>query len=309
MSTFKSNAAKPAPRSGGRDDAHAPRRALVTGASSGLGAALARRLAERGIEVWLAARRADALDAQVDAIRARGGRAHPLVLDVSDFDAALERLARLDRETGGIDLVIANAGVAGQRAAIPLSRAPWQGTSEILRVNLCGATASLAAFIPGMLERGHGHLVGISSVAAEFPNPRTPVYGASKAGLSFLLKSIDLELRPRGVAVTRVEPGFVRTPAAEGVSEPMPFIVELETAVAIIDRAIVRRRRVVRFPWPWRMLLRAVAALPVAISGPLIRRLAAEREPVDAALVAPYSSVISSSQAASRPVETDSSFA
>jgi short-subunit dehydrogenase len=250
---------------------------LITGASSGIGAALARRLAARGVEVWLAARRVDLLDAEVAAIRAAGGRAHALLLDVSDADATFERLARLDRETGGIDLVIANAGVAGLPAALPFARAAWQNTAEILRVNLCGAIASLAAFVPGMLERGHGHLVGISSVAALLPNPRTPVYGASKAGLSFLLRSIDMELRPRGIAVTRVEPGFVRTPAADGVREPMPFILETDAAVAIIDRALERRRRLVRFPWQWTLLLRCVASLPVVLSGPLLRRLSVER--------------------------------
>ncbi len=253
-------------------------RALVTGASGGLGAGLAQRLAARGIEVWLAARRADQLALQVEAIRASGGRAHSLVLDVSDADATLECLQRLDRDTGGIDLVIANAGVAGMRAAQTFSRAPWANTQEILQVNLLGAAATLAAFIPGMLARGHGHLVGISSIAAEFPNPRTPVYGAAKAGLSFLLKSIDMELRPRGIAVTAVEPGFVRTPATDGVSEPMPFIVETAAAVARIDRAIQRRQRMVRFPWQWTLLLRLLAKVPAALSAGMIRRLSAERD-------------------------------
>lgn len=252
---------------------HNTSRALVTGASSGIGAALAHRLAAHGCEVWLAARRADQLDAQVRSIAATGGRAHALVLDVGDCDATVERLTELDRETGGMDMVIASAGIAGMPAAVPLSRASWENTSAILRVNLCGAMASFVPFIPGMLQRGHGHLVGISSIAAEFPNPRTPVYGASKAGLSFALRSIDMELRPRGVPVTIVEPGFVRTPAADGVNEPMPFILETDAAVARIERAIIRRARMVRFPWQWTMLLRCVAQLPAAVSGPLIRRL------------------------------------
>jgi short-subunit dehydrogenase len=252
-------------------------RALITGASGGLGAALAQRYAARGVEVWLVARRADHLAAQVAAIRAAGGRAHALQLDVSDADATFELLSRLDAETGGIDLVIANAGVAGARAAIPFARAGWPNTSEILRVNLFGAVASLAPFVPGMLRRGYGQLVGISSIAAEFPNPRTPVYGAAKAGLSFLLKSIDMELRPHGIAVTVVEPGFVRTPAVEGVSEPLPFMLETAAAVAIIERAIRKRRRIVRFPWQWTLLLQLVASLPVALAGPLVRRLSAER--------------------------------
>jgi NADP-dependent 3-hydroxy acid dehydrogenase YdfG len=140
-------------------------RALVTGASGGLGAALAQHYAARGVEVWLAARRAEHLAAQVAAIRAAGGRAHALLLDVSEADTTFERLTRLDAESGGIDLVIANAGVAGARAAIPFARAAWSNTSDILRVNLLGAVASLAPFIPGMLQRGRGQLVGITAPA------------------------------------------------------------------------------------------------------------------------------------------------
>ncbi len=174
--------------------------------------------------------------------------------------------------------MIANAGVAGLRAAIPVSRAPWENTREIVEVNMLGAVASLLAFVPGMLARGHGQLVGISSIAAEFPNPRTPVYGAAKAGLSYLLKSMDMELRPRGIAATVVEPGFVRTPAAAGVREPMPFILETSVAAARIERAIRRRSRMVRFPWAWALLLRVVAKLPAVLSAGFIRRLSAERQ-------------------------------
>lgn len=251
-------------------------RVLVTGGSSGLGAALALRLAAHGCEVWLVARRVDRLESQVRAIRAAGGRAHALPLDVGDCETAIERLTQLDRETGGMDMVIASAGIAGMPATIPFSRASWENSSAILRVNLCGAIASFVPFIPGMLRRGHGHLVGISSIAAEFPNPRTPMYGAAKAGLSFALKAIDMELRPRGVPVTIVEPGFVRTEAAEGVTEPMPFILETDAAVERIEQAIRRRARMVRFPWQWTLLLRGLAQLPAALSGPLIRRLSAE---------------------------------
>lgn len=254
-----------------------PARALVTGASSGLGAALAQRLAGRGLEVWLAARRRELLDRIVETIRSTGGRAHALELDVERSDEAFERLRDLDGLAGGIDLVVANAGVAGAPAATPLSRMPFEDASRILRTNLLGATATLSAFVPGMLARGHGHLVAISSLAARIPNPRMPIYGAAKAGLSYLVESLDMELRPRGIAVTLVEPGFIRTPAAEGITDPMPFLLETSAAVALVDGAIQRRARVLRFPWQLELALRAAAAMPSGLIAPVIRRLSAER--------------------------------
>jgi short-subunit dehydrogenase len=248
-------------------------RALVTGASAGLGAALARRLAMRGLEVWLVARRRPLLERVVSDIRERGGRAHALTLDIGDFEQTHASLRQLDHECGGIDIVVANAALAGLPATIPLSRAPWQNTSELLRVNMCGAVATLSAFVPGMLERGRGHLVGISSLAAAIPNPRTPLYGATKAALSYFLASADIELRSRGITVTAVEPGFMRTPAAEGVSDPMPFILDTEASVSLIERAIERRARILRFPWQLVWLLRASKLLPRAFSRALIKRV------------------------------------
>jgi short-subunit dehydrogenase len=246
-----------------------PRRALVTGASSGIGAALARRLAARGVEVWLAARRADALEAEVAAITKAGGRAHVLVLDVSDHAATASRLALLDEETGGIDLVVANAG--GGKAEL-LAHTRWTDVRATFELNLVGGANTLMAFIPGMLARGHGQLVGISSIAAELPNPRGASYGAAKAGFTYFLESADMELRPRGIPVTIVHPGFVRTPAHDKTTFPLPFIVELERAAEIIDRGIARGARLVRFPWILSFVSRFTAWLPRAIMAPLIRR-------------------------------------
>jgi short-subunit dehydrogenase len=256
-----------------------PKRALITGASSGIGLALAHRLARRGLEVWLAARRIELLQKEVDAINAAGGRAHAIALDIADVDATVERLARLDVESGGIDLVVANAGMAGARGAIPLPECSWPDVRDMLHTNLVGAAATIYPFIKPMLGRGHGHLVGVSSLGADMPVARAAPYGASKAGLTFLLESADLELRAAGVAVTIVHPGFVKTPASdqlEGLT-PMPFKVPVERAAAIIDRGIQRRARMVRFPWILGVLARFTAALPRWLTSPLIRFTSAPR--------------------------------
>lgn len=245
------------------------RRALVTGASSGIGAALSRRLAARGVEVWMAARRADALAAEVEKIERAGGKAHALVLDVNDLQGTAERLAALDEETGGIDLAVANAG--GGKATT-LESGDWKAACDTFHLNLLGSAATLVPFVPRMLARGHGQLVGISSIAAELPNPRIASYGAAKAGLSYFLESADIELRARGVAVTLVHPGFVRTPAHDKTTLPLPFIVDVDVAARIIDRGIERRARLVRFPWILSAISRLTRFLPRALTSPLIRR-------------------------------------
>src|SRR5262245_39810307 len=111
------------------------RRALVTGASGGLGAAIAAKLAGRGIEVWLAARRKAALEEQAHRIEAAGGRAHVLTLDLARPDEAAAAVERLDDELGGIDLVVANAAVAGAPAAVPTERLTWPDVRDLLEVN------------------------------------------------------------------------------------------------------------------------------------------------------------------------------
>lgn len=252
----------------------APRRALVTGASSGIGLQLARRLAARGIEVWLAARRQSLLDAEVAAIVAAGGRAHALVLDVADADATVARLGALDDEVGGIDLVVANAGMVGAVGAQPLDQTSWAEVRGMLHTNLIGAAATIHPFVARMLARGHGHLVGVSSLSADCPIARGAAYGAGKAGLTFLLEAADIELRARGVDVTIVHPGFVSTPSGdqlEGVA-PRPLLMSADRAARIIDRAIVGRARLVRFPWIMGFVARLGAWLPRFLMRPLIRR-------------------------------------
>jgi short-subunit dehydrogenase len=248
-------------------------RALVTGASSGIGAALARRLAARGVEVWLAARRRPMLEACRDEILAAGGAAHVLELDVSHTDETAERLAGIDAEVGGFDLVIANAGIGGKAAAQRPSRVGWSDVRDLLQINLLGAAATLVPFVGPMVARGRGHLVGISSLAGDLPVPRGAAYGASKAGLTYLLRAIDVELRPLGVVVTAVLPGFVRTDMTSDLREAqMPFLISLPRAAELIDRGIRRRARIVRFPWQTALLAKLGSALPYALSDALLRR-------------------------------------
>jgi short-subunit dehydrogenase len=245
-------------------------RALITGASSGIGAALARRLALRGFEVWLAARRLPDLEKEARAIESEGGRARALSLDVSKPEAAGEAVAALDHEIGGFDLVVANAGVGGPQK--PVAQQTLAAFREVIEINLLGAVATILAVVPGMVARGRGHIVGISSLAAECPLPAGADYGTSKAALSFFLASAASDLIPRGVWVTDVHPGFVKTPLTAKNKFPMPFIVELDEAARIIDRGIERRKRVVRFPGPLGAAITGGNLLPVPWRDALINR-------------------------------------
>jgi short-subunit dehydrogenase len=254
-------------------EAAVAKRALITGASSGIGEALAQRMAGRGVEVWLAARRRQLLEKLAESIIAAGGKAHVLELDVSRADQTAERLTALDAETGGIDIVVANAGVGGKTAAQRPSRYSWHGVRDLMATNLMGAVATLVPFIAPMVERGHGQLVGISSLAGEFPAPRGAVYGASKAGLTYFLRAIDVELRALGVPVTAVLPGFIETPMTNDFRrDQMPFAMPLSRAVAIIDRAIQRRARMVRFPWVMASAASISRPFPGALTDLVLRR-------------------------------------
>src|SRR5262249_24398947 len=124
-----------------------------------------------------------------------------------------------------------------------------------------------------MIARGHGHLVGVSSENADCPTGRSAPYGASKAGLTFLLEAADIELRARGIAITIVHPGFTKTAATDEMQGQggRPSMVPGERAAKIIDRAIQRRTRIVRFPWILDAIGRFAAWLPRFIMRPLIR--------------------------------------
>ncbi len=240
--------------------------ALVTGASTGLGKGLAAWLAARGVKVYAAARRAELLEALREETQ---GNVEPLVLDVSNSDETVTTLRKLDEECGGLDLVVANAGVGGDTTGRHID---WPTVERIIDVNVRGAAATLCAALPGMVARKRGHLVGVSSLAAFRGLPRSAAYCASKAFLATFLESIRLDVKKVGIKVTAIYPGFVKTDLTAKVKHPMPFLMDCADAVALMGEAIERQDSELAFPWQLAMAARTLKVVPQGLYGTLARR-------------------------------------
>ncbi len=251
------------------------RTALVTGASSGIGRGLSRRLARDGAEVVLCARRTEELAAVAEEITRAGGKARVLTLDVADAERTVAAIRAIDAELGGLDLVVANAGIG---RTIPIQKLTWESIAPMIHVNFTGAIATLTAALPGMLERRRGHLVAVSSLAAVTALPASAAYCATKGGLSTFLDSMRIDLEGTGVRVTTVQPGVVRTPMSEKAKKMPPFMMACETAVDLIVDRLARAPAVIEFPFPMSATLHLVAALPRPLRDAAIRRFPVPEE-------------------------------
>ncbi len=232
---------------------------MITGASSGIGRGLALELARRGARIGLVARRADVLEEVIREIEAVGSKALGLPADVQDASSLVAAADRLRTEFGPIDLLIANAGIGPTRDAAEIDA---QEIAGVVNVNVIGASNSVAAVIPAMVARGSGHLVVISSLAAYRGLPKSAAYCASKAAVSAFFESLRLDLAPRGIDVTIIHPGFIKTPLTSGRDAQMPFLMELDDAVRKMVRAIEKRRKRYSFPWQLATLVRAGLIMP-----------------------------------------------
>ncbi len=245
-----------------------PRTALITGASSGIGRAVAIWFAKRGVRVYAAARRTAMLEEL-----ARGGHGDivPVAMDVAKQAETVAAIQKLDDECGGLDLVLANAGLGD---ATPAALATWPMVERVLNVNVMGAAATLTAVLPRMLERGRGRVAGISSIAALRGLGAYSCYSSSKAFLSVFLESLRVDLNGTGVTATCIQPGFIATEINEklvGVA-PMPFRMAPELAAAKIGKAILSGKRVLTFPWQLALGGGLLGAIPAAIYEPMGQR-------------------------------------
>lgn len=237
--------------------------ALVTGASSGLGRALALRLAADGVDVVLGARRVEALSTLRDTIVEAGGHADVEPMDVSRCDDLVQQIAAIDERKNGLDLIVANAGIGPPADAEPYS---WRAISGPCHVNFCGAAATLTAVLPQMVQRGRGHLVGICSLASFGALPASASYCAPKAGLSMLLDCLRLDVEQHGVTVTTVNVGFVSTPmVAHRPTSEMPQLLTPEAAATHIVSRLQHKPSDITFPQPLALSVRLFSKMPLAL--------------------------------------------
>jgi len=243
--------------------------AVVTGASRGIGAAIARALAREGLQLLLVARDPDRLSSVTAEITGAGGTASYLVQDLSAPDAA-ENVVRAAREhLAAPYLLVNNAGIA---TAQRFDRRPREAWEAELLTDLLAPLRLTHAFLPTLLSQGRGHVIFVGSATADEPLPRLAVYSAAKSGLRGFGRALDLELARRGVRVSVVEPVFVRTelgrrpndteaPLERRAREHPRTVLEPDVVARAVVRLLEHPRPVVRVPWAWavgRLLLGAV---------------------------------------------------
>jgi NAD(P)-dependent dehydrogenase (short-subunit alcohol dehydrogenase family) len=250
--------------------------ALVTGAASGLGRQLALNLAAEGAIIAAVDLQAEALEKLAADLGGKG--CAWAVADVTTFAALREAVDKLQDRLGPVDVLIASAGIGVETSAQDFHAADFEA---VARVNLIGVANSVAAVLPGMLARRRGHLVAISSLASFRGLPRMAAYCAAKSGVNALMESLRFELKPSGIAVTTICPGWIRTPMTANLKLPMPNILEVEDAARRILDAVRRRRALYAFPWSSAWRVRLLRWLPPGLGdllmGRMLRALEAKR--------------------------------
>lgn len=239
-------------------------RIWIAGASQGIGAALARKLAVEGAQVVASARSQDklvALAASQPGITAEA-------VDVTDRDAVAALVARLD-DVAPIDIAVLNAGshhpVDGRKFKVDELR-------KLVELNLFGVANCLEALIPRMTARRRGRIAVVASIAGYVGLPTSAYYGASKAALINMTEALRFDLAKAGVTLQLVNPGFVKTPLTEKNEFPMPFLIEAEAAAEAIAKGIRGNGFEIVFPTTFAIIMKALRLLPYPLYFPLVSR-------------------------------------
>jgi short-subunit dehydrogenase len=230
---------------------------FITGASSGIGAALAREYAARGARLGLVARR----QAQLDELAASlPGSHHCYAVDVTDRDAVIGAARQFEAATGGADIVIANAGIS--IGVLTEYYEDLETFGQVLQTNVVSVAHTFHPFIAPMRKRGRGKLVGIASVAGIRGLPGSEAYCASKAATISYLESLRVELAGYGIRVVTIAPGFVRTPLTARNPYSMPFLMDADRFARAAVGAIEAGRSYTVIPWQMALVAKLLRVLP-----------------------------------------------
>lgn len=238
----------------------APRRVFITGASSGIGAALAAFYAAQGAQLGLVGRNIDRLNALAANLSAETAI---YVLDVRDADSLRQAADDFMQRFGVPDIVIANAGVS--RGTLTEYAEDVAAFRAVMDINVLGMVHTFQPFIAAMRKTGAGALAGIASVAGLRGLPGASAYSASKAAAIAYLESLRVELVSSGLSVTTICPGYIRTPMTDVNPYPMPFLMDADVAARKMARMIERKRRYVILPWQMAVLGRLMKILPAPV--------------------------------------------
>ena len=242
------------------------RLAWITGASSGIGHGLAERLAERGTRCAITARTASKLD---DVAR-KSELIEPYPADVTDRPAIARTVDAIEAAHGPIDLAILNAGTWKPMRAFNYDT---EQVERSMQVNYMGVVNGLDALLPRMIERDHGHIAIVASVAGYRGLPQGAAYGPTKAALINLAESLATDLDGTNVKITVINPGFVETPMTEPNEFPMPFIVTADRAVDEILKGLDSGKFEIAFPRTFAMLLKVMRRAPYPVFFWIVRNL------------------------------------
>jgi short-subunit dehydrogenase len=241
---------------------------LITGASSGIGAALARAYARAGVTLLLWGRDAARLDAVASQCRTQGASVTTQVFDLRDAAGFAELLAAAP----ALDIAIFNAGLGGSAPADVFAETP-EAALALAEVNFTAPVVGANVIAGAMAARGSGHIVLVGSITESFPLPMAPTYAATKAGLKMFAEALGIRMARHGVKVTLVSPGFIDTPMSRKVIEPKPFLISADAAAATIVRKIEAGARTIVVPWQFAVIRGFANLLPRALLRAILSRV------------------------------------
>lgn len=235
---------------------------LITGSSSGIGAALAQLYADHGVTLLLTGRDSNRLEDIARECRAKGAHTHTSLINVTDRDAMAQKILEWD-DAFEIDLVIANAGISAGAETF---------FDQVMDTNLWGTFNTVNPLIPRFKQRRRGQIALMSSMAGFRGMPNAPAYSTSKVAVRAYGEALRPLLKKDGIGVSTIFPGFIKTRLTDANHFPMPFMMPAEKAALIIKKGLEKNKARIAFPWQMHLATRLVAALPLWLGDLILLR-------------------------------------
>ncbi len=246
---------------------------LITGASSGIGEALAEHYATENSKIFISGRNEDRLEQVAKKCRERGGNCEYRVLDVKDKLAMTDWIEECDAEAP-LDLVVANAGISGGTSFVndgsPLN---LETDREIFETNITGVLNTVHPAIEKMSTRQKGHIAIISSIASYTALPGAASYSASKAAVRYYGEALAIKLKPLGISVSVICPGFIESRITAANKFPMPFLMSAPKAAKIIAKGLAAKKQKIEFPLPMVAAIKCASLIPYCLKRDIFSHL------------------------------------